>query len=262
MAFEEPNDLMFNFNSPVGACPVCEGFGRVIGIDEDLVIPNKSLSVYDDAVVCWKGEKMSEWKKALISVAEASRFPIHRPYYQLTEAQKKLLWNGNSLFKGINDFFRMVEENQYKIQYRVMLARYRGKTVCPECHGGRLKPQAQYVKVGGKSIAELVVLSIDELRRFFSDLALDEYDAAVAKRLLTEINNRLKFLSDVGLGYLTLNRLSSTLSGGESQRINLATSLGSSLVGFALYSRRTEYRVAFARYRFAYSGFASASTVG
>ena len=231
MAFEEPNDLMFNFNSPVGACPVCEGFGRVIGIDEDLVIPNKSLSVYDDAVVCWKGEKMSEWKKALISVAEASRFPIHRPYYQLTEAQKKLLWNGNSLFKGINDFFRMVEENQYKIQYRVMLARYRGKTVCPECHGGRLKPQAQYVKVGGKSIAELVVLSIDELRRFFSDLALDEYDAAVAKRLLTEINNRLKFLSDVGLGYLTLNRLSSTLSGGESQRINLATSLGSSLVG-------------------------------
>ncbi len=231
MVFEEPNDLMFNFNSPVGACPVCEGFGKVVGIDEDLVIPNKSLSVYDDAVVCWKGEKMSEWKKALISVADSSRFPIHRPYYQLTEAQKKLLWNGNSLFKGINDFFRMVEENQYKIQYRVMLARYRGKTICPECHGGRLKPQAQYVKIGGKSIAELVVLSIDELRRFFSDLTLDEYDAAVAKRLLTEINNRLKFLSDVGLGYLTLNRLSSTLSGGESQRINLATSLGSSLVG-------------------------------
>lgn len=231
MTFEEPNDLMFNFNSPVGACPKCEGFGKVIGIDEDLVIPNKSLSVYDDAVVCWKGEKMSEWKKALISVAEASRFPIHRPYYQLTEAQKSLLWNGNALFHGINDFFRMVEENQYKIQYRVMLARYRGKTTCPECHGGRLKPEAQYVKVGGKSISQLVEMSIGELRRFFAELQLDEYDAAVAKRLLTEINNRLEFLSDVGLDYLTLNRLSSTLSGGESQRINLATSLGSSLVG-------------------------------
>lgn len=231
ITFEEPNDLMFNFNSPVGACPVCEGFGKVVGIDEDLVIPDKSLSVYDDAVVCWKGEKMSEWKKALISVAEASRFPIHRPYYQLTDAQKSLLWNGNAMFRGINDFFRMVEENQYKIQYRVMLARYRGKTICPECHGGRLKPQAQYVKVGGKSISELVAMSIAELRKFFENLHLDDYDAAVAKRLLTEINNRLEFLSDVGLDYLTLNRLSSTLSGGESQRINLATSLGSSLVG-------------------------------
>ncbi|MCD7710791.1 MAG: excinuclease ABC subunit UvrA [Porphyromonadaceae bacterium] len=231
MTFEEPSDLMFNFNSPAGACPTCEGFGRVIGIDEDLVIPDKSLSVYDDAVVCWKGEKMSAWKRALIEVAEASHFPIHRPYYQLTDAQRALLWNGNGLFHGIHDFFRMVEENQYKIQYRVMLARYRGKTLCPTCHGGRLKPEAQYVRVGGKSISELVECSIDELRRFFGELRLDSSDALVAQRLLVEINNRLQFLSDVGLSYLTLNRLSSTLSGGESQRINLATSLGSSLVG-------------------------------
>ncbi len=231
MTFDEPSDLMFNFNSPIGACPVCEGFGRVVGIDEDLVIPNKSLSVYDDAVVCWKGEKMSEWKKALIHTAEAARFPIHKPYYQLTEEQKNTLWNGCSLFRGINDFFRMVEENQYKIQYRVMLARYRGKTICPECKGGRLRPEAQYVKVGGKSISELVQMSVVELRDFFVNLALNDHDATVARRLLTEINSRLNFLTDVGLGYLTLDRLSSTLSGGESQRINLATSLGSSLVG-------------------------------
>lgn len=249
ITFDEPNDLMFNFNSPIGACPECEGFGRVVGIDENLVIPNKTLSVYDDAVVCWKGEKMSEWKNALIRVADAARFPIHKPYYQLTEAQKNLLWNGCSLFKGINDFFRMVGENQYKIQYRVMLARYRGKTLCPKCKGGRLKPEAQYVKVGGKSISELVVLSIAELQAFFHNLTLDEHDAAIARRLLTEINSRLQFLTDVGLGYLTLNRLSSTLSGGESQRINLATSLGSSLVGslyildepsIGLHSRDTE----------------------
>ena len=231
ITFEEPNDLMFSFNSPVGACPTCEGFGKVIGIDENLVIPNKALSVFDDAVMCWKGEKMSEWKKNLIRVAEASHFPIDRPYYQLTEREKELLWNGNHLFGGIHDFFKMLEENQYKIQYRVMLARYRGKTVCPDCKGGRLKPQAQYVKIGGKSISELVALPITDLKIFFDTLALDEHDSIVAKRLLTEIKNRIGFLVNVGLGYLTLNRLSSTLSGGESQRINLATSLGSSLVG-------------------------------
>ena len=231
ITFEEPNDLMFSFNSPVGACPTCEGFGKVIGIDENLVIPNKALSVFDDAVMCWKGEKMSEWKKNLIRVAEASHFPIHRPYYQLTEREKELLWNGNHLFGGIHDFFKMLEENQYKIQYRVMLARYRGKTVCPDCKGGRLKPQAQYVKIGGKSISELVALPITDLKIFFDTLALDEHDSIVAKRLLTEIKNRIGFLVNVGLGYLTLNRLSSTLSGGESQRINLATSLGSSIVG-------------------------------
>lgn len=231
ITFEEPNDLMFSFNSPVGACPTCEGFGKIIGIDENLVIPNKALSVFDDAVMCWKGEKMSEWKKNLIRVAEASHFPIHRPYYQLTEREKELLWNGNHLFGGIHDFFKMLEENQYKIQYRVMLARYRGKTVCPDCKGGRLKPQAQYVKIGGKSISELVALPITDLKAFFDTLSLDEHDSVVAKRLLTEIKNRIGFLVNVGLGYLTLNRLSSTLSGGESQRINLATSLGSSLVG-------------------------------
>ena len=231
ITFEEPNDLMFSFNSPVGACPTCEGFGKVIGIDENLVIPNKALSVFDDAVMCWKGEKMSEWKKNLIRVAEASHFPIHRPYYQLTEREKELLWNGNHLFGGIHDFFKMLEENQYKIQYRVMLARYRGKTVCPDCKGGRLKPQAQYVKIGGKSISELVALPITDLKAFFDTLSLDEHDSVVAQRLLTEIKNRIGFLVHFGLGYLTLNRLSSTLSGGESQRINLATSLGSSLVG-------------------------------
>ena len=229
--FEEPNDLMFSFNSPVGACPTCEGFGKVIGIDEDLVVPNKALSIYEDAVVCWRGEKMGEWKKELVRVSEKIGFPIHRPYYQLTSKQKELLWNGNEYFEGINDFFRMLEENQYKIQYRVMLARYRGKTLCPDCKGSRLKPQAQYVKIGGKSISELVQLPITELKVFFDELMLDEYDTSVAKRLLTEINSRITFLLDVGLGYLTLNRLSSTLSGGESQRINLATSLGSSLVG-------------------------------
>jgi len=229
--FEEPSDLMFNFNSPAGACPKCEGFGKVIGIDENLVIPNQSLSVYEDAVVCWKGEKMSEWKNDFIQNAEKYKFPIHRPYYQLTEEEKKLLWHGKGALKGIDDFFKYVEENLYKIQYRVLQARYRGKTVCPICKGSRLKPQAMYVKVGGENISDLVNLPISKLCEFFNNLHLDDHDAAVAKRLLTEINTRLQFLNDVGLGYLTLNRLSSTLSGGESQRINLATSLGSSLVG-------------------------------
>ena len=229
--FQEPTDLMFSFNSPVGACPVCEGFGRVMGIDEDLVIPNKSLSVYEDAVMCWRGDKMSEWKNAFIRAAGKYNFPIHRPYFELTDKECDLLWHGASGLHGIDDFFKMVEENLYKIQYRVMLARYRGKTVCPSCKGARLKPQALYVQVGGKNIADLVLMPITELKDFFDSLELNETDAAIGKRLLTDINVRIQYLISVGLGYLTLNRLSNTLSGGESQRINLATSLGSSLVG-------------------------------
>lgn len=229
--FEEPSDMMFNFNNPVGACPQCEGFGRVLGIDEDLVVPNKNLSVYDDAIVCWKGEKMGEWKKEFIQSTVSRDFPIHRPYYQLTEDEKDLLWHGAPGVWGIDAFFKMLEENQYKIQYRVMLARYRGKTTCPSCKGSRLKPQALYIKVGGRNIAELVLMPITDLKQFFDRLELDETDAAIAKRLLTEVKNRIQFLINVGLGYLTLNRLSNSLSGGESQRINLATSLGSSLVG-------------------------------
>jgi excinuclease ABC subunit A len=229
--FEEPSDLLFNFNSPAGACPKCEGFGKVIGIDENLVIPNRSLSIYEDAVVCWKGDKMSEWKQDFIQKATHSHFPIHRPYYQLSPEEKDLLWHGKGALKGIDDFFNHVEDNLYKIQYRVLLARYRGKTICPACKGSRLKPQATYVKVGGQTISELVDRPVSKLLDFFNHLKLNEYEAAIAKRLLPEINSRLQFLHDVGLGYLTLNRLSSTLSGGESQRINLATSLGSSLVG-------------------------------
>ena len=229
--FQEPTDLMFSFNSPVGACPVCEGFGRVMGIDEDLVVPNKGLSVYEDAVMCWRGEKMSEWKTEFIHSAGKYNFPIHRPYFELTDKERDLLWHGAKGLHGIDDFFRMVEENQYKIQYRVMLARYRGKTTCPACKGARLKPQALYVQVGGKNIADLVLMPITELKEFFEKLELNETDAAIAKRLLTDINVRVLYLINVGLGYLTLNRLSNTLSGGESQRINLATSLGSSLVG-------------------------------
>lgn len=231
MLFDEPSDELFSFNSPAGACPICEGFGKVIGIDEDLVVPNKSLSIYDEAVFCWRGEKMGEWKNELIQSADKFGFPIFRPWYQLTNEERKLVWTGNEYFHGLNRFFTMLEENQYKIQYRVMLARYRGKTVCPECGGTRLKKQASYVKVGGKSISELVDLPVNELGNFFGNLELDETDQAVSKRLLLEINSRIQFLIDVGLSYLTLNRLSASLSGGESQRINLATSLGSSLVG-------------------------------
>jgi len=231
MVFNEPNDQMFSFNSPVGACPTCEGFGKIIGIDEGLVIPNRSLSVYDGAVMCWRGEKMSEWKDAFIRAAKHFNFPIFKPYFELSDEEKRVLWEGNNHAEGINDFFRMLQENQYKIQYRVMLARYRGKTTCPECHGTRLKKEASYVKVGGKSVSELVDLPIYELKEFFNNLRLDEQDKLVSKRILTEINNRINFLLDVGLGYLTLNRLSNSLSGGESQRINLTTSLGSSLVG-------------------------------
>ena len=231
ITFEEPNDQMFSFNSPIGACPTCEGFGKVIGIDEHLVVPDRSLSVYEGAIVCWRGEKMGEWKEELIHNAEKFDFPIFTPYYELTDKQRRLLWEGNQYFHGINDFFKMLEENQYKIQYRVMLARYRGKTLCPKCHGTRLKPEASYVRVGGKNISELVDLPITELKQFFDHLELDEHDSNVSRRILIEINSRIRFLIDVGLGYLTLNRLSNSLSGGESQRINLATSLGSSLVG-------------------------------
>ncbi|MDR0333215.1 MAG: excinuclease ABC subunit UvrA [Dysgonamonadaceae bacterium] len=233
ITFEEPTDLMFNFNSPAGACPKCEGFGKVMGIDENLVIPDKSLSVQEECVQCWKGETMSEWRRDFVHNAYKADFPIHRAYFDLSDNEKELLWRGNHTLgiPGIDDFFKMLEDNLYKIQYRVMLARYRGKTTCPDCKGARLKPQAMYVKVGEKSIGDLVLLPITELKVFFDTLQLDENEATIAKRLLTEIHNRLQFLIDVGLGYLTLNRLSNTLSGGESQRINLASSLGSSLVG-------------------------------
>ena len=231
ITFTEPTDQMFSFNSPIGACPVCEGFGKIVGIDEHLVVPNRALSVYDGAVMCWRGEKMGEWLHEFLREAPAHNFPIFAPYYELTEEQKDYLWHGPRDKACIDSFFKMLEENQYKIQYRVMLARYRGKTVCPACHGSRLKKEALYVKVGGKNIAEIVSMPINDVVEFFRTLKLDEHDTAVAARLLNEIGNRLKFLQDVGLGYLTLNRLSNTLSGGESQRINLATSLGSSLVG-------------------------------
>jgi excinuclease ABC subunit A len=231
ITFEEPSTQLFSFNNPYGACKKCEGFGSIIGIDEDLVIPDKSLSVFDGAIMCWRGEKMKEWADQLISKSYKFDFPIHRPVYQLTPEQKKLLWTGNSYFKGIDDFFKWVETQSYKIQYRVMLSRYRGRTVCPECRGTRLRSDANYVKVGGKSITDIVLMPVDESIRFFSALKLSPVENEIAKRILLEITNRLKFLSDVGLGYLTMNRLSNSLSGGESQRINLATSLGSSLVG-------------------------------
>ena len=236
MEFEEPTDHFFSFNSPVGACPECEGLGKIMGIDENLVIPNTELSVYDGAVVCWRGEKMGEWKNEFVRRAERYNFPVFTPYYALTQEQKDLLWHGmpgegKREMVCIDRFFDMLRENQYKIQYRVMLARYRGKTTCPVCHGNRLKREVEYVKIGGRSITELVSMPVSGLYEFFRNLHLTDHDAKVAKRLLMEIKSRLKFLIDVGLGYLTLNRLSNTLSGGESQRINLATSLGSSLVG-------------------------------
>ena len=255
--FEEPNDNMFSFNSPLGACPTCEGFGSVIGIDEKLVIPNTALSVYDGCVQCWHGDKMGEWQKEFIRRASKDNFPIFKPYYDLTREEKDELWHGLKSERNadihdricIDTFFQMVKENQYKIQYRVMLSRYRGKTTCPDCHGTRLKKEATYVKINGMSITDLVEMPIANLEKWFLDLQLDKHDADVAKRLLTEIKNRLHFLVEVGLGYLTLNRLSNTLSGGESQRINLTTSLGSSLVGslyildepsIGMHSRDTE----------------------
>ena len=249
MEFREPSDLMFNFNNPYGACPVCEGFGNVLGISEDLVIPNKTLSVYQNAVRCWNGDKMSEWKKRLIHIAPKFKFPIHTPYIELTDEQRDFLWNGNDQWEGINGFFRWIDTMQEKMQYRVLKARYRGKTRCPECHGSRLRKDVEYVKVGGRSITELVRMPITELKPFFQNLELSDADAKIGERLLVEINQRLQFLLDVGLGYLTLDRLSNTLSGGESQRINLAASLGSSLVGslyildepsIGLHSRDTE----------------------
>ena len=239
MTFEEPSDNLFSFNSPVGACPECQGFGKIIGIDEHLVIPNTTLSVYDGCVVCWHGEKMGMWKDEFCRRAAKDDFPIFEPYYNLTQKQKDMLWHGlpSDSHKDIHDqvsidaFFQMVTENQYKIQYRVMLSRYRGKTNCPKCHGTRLKPEANYVKIGGRSITDLVQMPIVRLKQWFDHLELTEQEQQIGKRLLTEINSRLQFLLDVGLGYLTLNRMSNSLSGGESQRINLTTSLGSSLVG-------------------------------
>lgn len=229
--FIEPTDQLFNFNNPYGACPTCEGFGQVLGIDENLVIPNKALSVYDDAVVCWRGEKMSQCKREFIIAATKRGFHVHRPYYELTDDEKNLLWHGAPGIYGIDQFFDMVRENQYKIQYRVMLARYRGKTMCPDCHGSRLRKDALYVQINGKTIADIVKMPVAEVKDWFNAFPLNETDAKIAKRLLTEIRTRIGYLCDVGLEYLTLDRLSSSLSGGESQRINLATSLGSSLVG-------------------------------
>lgn len=239
MTFEEPNDNMFSFNSPLGACPTCEGFGSIIGIDEKLVVPNSTLSVYDGCVQCWHGEKMGQWKDEFCRRAKRDDFPIFKPYLELTRKEKDMLWHGlpSDMHEderdrvSIDAFFQMVKENQYKIQYRVMMSRYRGRTTCPTCHGTRLKREASWVKINGMSITDLVEMSITNLRAWFKQLALDDHDAEIGKRLLTEINNRLQFLIDVGLGYLTLNRQSNTLSGGESQRINLTTSLGSSLVG-------------------------------
>lgn len=231
MEFREPSDLMFNFNNPYGACPTCEGFGKVMGISEDLVIPDKTLSVYQNCVRCWSGDKMSEWKKQFIHLAPRYNFPVHVPYKDLTDAQKDFLWHGNSMWEGIDGFFRWLDKNQDRIQYRVLKARYRGKTTCPDCNGSRLRPDAEYVKIGGKSITELVRMPVSDLKPWFDALTLSETDQAVGKRLLVEIKQRLQFLIDVGLGYLTLDRLSTSLSGGESQRINLAASLGSSLVG-------------------------------
>lgn len=229
--FEEPSPNFFSFNNPYGACKRCEGYGKVIGIDEDLVVPDKSKSVYDGAIAPWRGEKMRTWLEKLIKNALKFDFPIHRPYNQLSEEQREVLWTGNKYFEGLDAFFKDVESQTYKIQYRVMLSRYRGKTHCPECKGSRLRKDASYVKIAGQSITDIVLLSLDKAHAFFDALELGENDQKIAKRLLIEITNRIKFLNDVGLGYLTLNRLSNTLSGGESQRINLATSLGSSLVG-------------------------------
>lgn len=249
ITFEEPSMNFFSFNNPVGACKTCEGFGSIIGIDPDLAIPNKSISVYDSAVACWNGETMSYYKNQLVKSAHKFDFPIHKPISQLTKVQYNLLWTGNEHFEGITAFFKMLEKESYKIQYRVMLARYRGKTNCPDCHGTRLRKDANYVKVGDMGISELVLMPVSEIRDFFKKLKLNEHDTSIAKRLLIEINSRLQFLLDVGLGYLSLNRVANTLSGGESQRINLATSLGSSLVGslyildepsIGLHSRDTE----------------------
>lgn len=231
MEFETPSVHTFSFNNPIGACPTCEGFGKVIGIDENLVVPNKTKSIYEDAIICWRGESTKKWKEELVLAAMKFDFPIHTPYQELKQKDKDILWTGNKYFKGLNDFFKYIEAKQYKIQFRVMLSRYRGKTTCHDCRGTRLKKEASYVKVAGKCIQDLLLLPIDELNIFFENVVLEKSDAEIAKRLLIEIQNRIRFLCEVGLSYLSLNRLSSSLSGGESQRINIATSLGSSLVG-------------------------------
>lgn len=252
MQFVEPSEHLFDFNSPLGACPTCGGFGNIIGIDPDLVVPNKTLSICQEAIACWRGEKMSEWNKQLIYTAEKFGFPVHKPFYELTPQQKQLIWTGNEYFSGLNDFFKMLESQQYaKVQYRVMLARYRGKTLCPDCEGYRLRKEAGYVMVGGKSIIDLMKMPISELEKWFLELPdkLSDFDCEASKQLMVEIQSRLRFMREVGLSYLTLNRLAGSLSGGESQRINLAKSLGSSLVGslyvldepsIGLHSRDTE----------------------
>ncbi len=231
ITFEEPNIHFFSFNNPLGACKRCEGFGSIIGIDPDLVVPNKGLSIYEEAVVSWKGEKMSEWKDEFVKQAHKFDFPVHKPYNELSDKQIDILWKGNEHVEGLNQFFKMLEANSYKIQYRVMLSRYRGKTICPDCNGARIRPDTNYVKIYETSISDIIQMPISDAIQFFNTLKLNETEATISKRLLIEINNRLKYLSDVGLGYLNLNRPSATLSGGESQRIHLATSLGSSLVG-------------------------------
>jgi len=229
ISFEEPNPNFFNFNNPYGACKTCEGFGTVMGLDEDLIFPDKELSIYEGAVAPWKGEKMSEWAEPLIKKGVMFDFPIHRAYKDLSDEEKQLLWDGNKYFNGLHDFFKYLEEKSYKIQYRVMLSRYRGKTTCPDCKGSRIRKDAQYVKIQERHISELTLLPIKELHAFFKDLKLNNSDSVVAKRILLEIKNRLQTMMDVGLGYLSLNRLSNTLSGGETQRINLTRSIGSNL---------------------------------
>ena len=231
IAFEPPSEHLFSFNNPIGACPRCEGYGKVIGIDEDLVVPDKSKSMYDGAVAAWRGDTMKWWRDQLVNSAAKFDFPVHKPYYELTKEQRQLIWSGNQWFHGLDEFFKYLESERYKVQYRVLLSRYSGKTVCPDCRGTRLRPEALYIKVGGLTIADMVVMPARELYTFFESLTLDENEAKTAERVLAEIRNRLRYLLDVGLGYLTLDRLSSTLSGGESQRINLSTSLGSNLTG-------------------------------
>lgn len=248
--FDKHSINTFNFNSPIGACPECNGYGKVLGIDEELVIPNKNLSIYEEAVACWKGEKMSEWRKYFIREAHKYNFPVHKKYIDLNEKEKEILWNGvENKLEGINDFFKHLEAKKHKIQNRVMIARYTGKTICPVCHGTRLKPEASYVKIGGLSITDIVDRPVSELELFFNSIKYPDNKKDIFDRILTDINSRIKFMNDIGLGYLTLNRLSSTLSGGESQRINLVTSLGSALVGslyvldepsIGLHSRDTE----------------------
>lgn len=262
--FEEPEENMFSFNSPLGACPTCGGIGRTLGIDENLVVPDKTRNVYEGAVVCWRGEKMGLWHDEFCRRAKKNKFPIFTPYYKLSQREKDILWHGSDEERrlpeeqqvSIDAFFRMLEANKYKIQYRVMLARYRGKTVCPDCHGTRLKQQASYVKIGGRAITELVDMPVEELQHFFSNLQLSDTERRISERIIKEINGRLRYLVNVGLGYLTLNRPSNTLSGGESQRISLATSLGSSLIGslyildepsIGLHSRDTDRLISILR---------------